>query len=636
MSTNKTQKPTDVLKRKFEEFLEEKSKGIATTVMFGLSQKFIMPVNVEIPLIKIGLITCGNNYFLYQVKLKKGGNWFLEFTKILNAKLHKVKAIKLIHNNKTVKPNSAYFEIIFETDNGEISEPVILDEKAKSNCREFNQSVNKSNNRIVAKFDETSFCLFLEYLNKVANKTVLSFTNSGRVNYKNFLGRIYSDGYLKENGEIIPANEYNEIEVGNQAIMLDKSKLAHLPSIYFGEYDTKAESKKLLEQTYRVYKGKIEPFLCLGTAIMCIFLEEIWNNLSGFPVIFLQGDTKQGKSLLQGIIYNIFGYSKKQMSMGNSTDNAIAMKCFSVNSTPIAINDYDMYKAQGNAFENNTVHFYEAGVREKMYNGYEFNLQPISSVPIFSSNYMPCMKEKILNRMLPLYFPNNGINTLLITNDYSQDRKRSRILAEVIKFDWDKVSNLIDGLEQHILSWKIFPNKDRESNNVAIAYAGLVLLENISEYKVPNQDALIKEYCQWYKDLVEKTNTPVENFLNSLVTLYAKKVLKLNENFKLELIKGRIIFICNTQECIKLYNSFFMQDGNYQLKLNSKTFAYDLKASKYFIERTNQKYKGGQANSAILDITDNFNSKYFYYLVTGNREAVFSDEPYKIEGNNSK
>ena len=49
MSTNKTQKPTDVLKRKFEEFLEEKSKGIATTVMFGLSQKFIMPVNVEIP-----------------------------------------------------------------------------------------------------------------------------------------------------------------------------------------------------------------------------------------------------------------------------------------------------------------------------------------------------------------------------------------------------------------------------------------------------------------------------------------------------------------------------------------------------------------------------------------------------------
>ena len=102
------------------------------------------------------------------------------------------------------------------------------------------------------------------------------------------------------------------------------------------------------------------------------------------------------------------------------------------------------------------------------------------------------------------------------------------------------------------------------------------------------------------------------------------------------MIKGRIIFTCNTQECIKLYNSFFMQDGNYQLKLNSKTFAYDLKASKYFVVRTNQKYKGGQANSAILDITDNLSSKYFYYLVTGNREAVFSDEPYKIEANNSK
>lgn len=636
MTLKTTQKPTDLLKLNFEDYLAEIEEDLSKLVMFGMPLRKKIPNNVNIPIVKIEQKTSGNNIFQLQVKQNKDGDWFLTITKLLNAKLKKIKPVKCIHNNKTVIPNRAYIQLTFITDNNEISEPVILDEKAKSNYREFNQAINKSNNRIISKFDDMSFCLFMENLNKLEKETVLSFTNAGRVNYKDLQGRLYKNAYSSEEGDIIPANEYGEVKVKNLLITLDTSKLSHLPSMYLGEYDVHTELYKLLEQTEKIYKGKIEPFLCLGASILCVYLEEIWDNLPGFPIIYLQGNTKQGKSLIQGVISNIFGHNKKHMSMGNSTDNAIAMKCSSINSTPIAINDYDMFKSQSTAFENNVVHFYETGVREKMYNGVDFNLQPISSTAIYSSNYMPCIKEKIFNRLLPLYFPDNGIDTAYISNNYVQDTRRSKILTEVQKCSWTKIEHLIEGAEKAILKWKIFPNKDRESNNVAIAFAGLSLLEVISGYQLPNQNELLYEYCQWYQSLVEKTNTPVDNFLNALSTLYIKKILKNNMNFKLNLIEGRVIFTFDTQECIKLYNSFFAQEGNYQLCINSKTFAKDLNASKYFVIRTTRKYKHNQASSTTLDITDSLNGKYFYYLVTQNREAIFSDKPYKIEKNNQK
>ncbi|MGN1270417.1 MAG: hypothetical protein ACI4UX_00220, partial [Clostridia bacterium] len=85
-----------------------------------------------------------------------------------------------------------------------------------------------------------------------------------------------------------------------------------------------------------------------------------------------------------------------------------------------------------------------------------------------------------------------------------QDIRRSRILAEVQKYSWEKVLTLIEGAEKAILDWGIFPSKDRESNNVSIALAGLSLLEVISGYKFPNRDELLYEYCQWYQNLLDK------------------------------------------------------------------------------------------------------------------------------------
>ncbi len=615
--------PLELVKMDFSEYLSKLSKDIPSKVSFGNPYIKNIPDNVNAPKLNKAIFYVANGTYLYNVYSKKGEKK-IEIQKLINAIPKIVKYYHKIYNNKSVEPPEANIQLIFELETHEDSEPVILNDKAKSDHKAFNTALNKSNNRIITKLDETSFFMFRDVLNKITPTTALCFTNAGRVNYEDFVnGRLYSNGYI-ESDKIIPANDYGEIDTGNAYITLDKSKLAVLPELYLGDYNVKTELYKLLSQTEKIYKGRIEPFLCLGTAIMCIFLEEIWNELTGFPVVYLQGHTKQGKSLIQGIVANIYGYNKKYISNGNSTDNAIAMKCYCSNSIPVCINDYDYFKSQGNHFENNIVHFYEAGVREKMKNGIEFNLQPVSSTAIYSSNYLPAVKPKIFNRLLPLYFPDNGLEPTAITKDYVNDIRRSRILAEVHKFNWEKISNLIEETEKFILSFNIFKSKDRESNNIAIAYAGLSLLEYIADYKLPEQEKLLFEYCEWYQNLFTQSISPVDVFLNTLPNLYHKKLLKRNIHFKLELIEGRVIFAFNTQECIKIFNLYCMQDDVDIKPIDTKTFAQDLNASKYFIKRVNKSYQHKkQASSTILDITDSQNGKSFYYGVTGDTNAEF-------------
>jgi len=593
--------------------------------MFGNPYTKKLPEEVKIPDIRKRLFDIGNTKFAYNFTFDNGKS--IKISKIINSILYKVKPYYKIFNNKTVEPPIASIQLIFKTEKGNISEPVILDSKAKSSQKDFIQAINKSNNGILCKLDDTTFLLLMEEINNSEQKTVWSFVNQGRVNYKGLTGRLYANGYM-DKGEIIPANEYGEVDIGDVAIALDREKLSMLPTIYLGDYDVQKEVYDLLVQIEKIYKGRIEPFLCLGAAILCVFLEEIWNEFTGFPVIYLQGATKQGKSLIQGVIMNIYGYSKKQMSTGNSTDRAIAEKCHCNNCTCICINDYDFYKAQSSHFENNVVHFYEAGIRDKMRNGKEFDLQPINSTAIYSSNYLPCVKEKIFNRLLPLYFPENGIMTKFISNKFTNDIKRSRILSAVQKYSWEKVSKLIEETENFILLLNIFPNKDRESNNVAIAYAGLLLLEVISGgYKLPNQENLLKEYCNWYQSLIEQTTSPIDNFINSLTTLTSKGYLKQNINFKISLVEGRVYLTFDTQECIKQYNAYFNMTGAYTKTINAKNIGLDLKACEYFVDRTTVLYSDKhQASSTILDITDTPNGKHYYCFFTGNENVEFKEK----------
>lgn len=596
--------PLSFAKQDFASWINTIKEGITDHVEFGTPWFVNLSDKVREPDIKKVLFYYDNETYCYTVNSKsKKKTAVVTITKVANGIPFKIDLQLLISNNRTEEKPIATICIVFKLKNGKLSKPILLDSKAKSKPADFIQAVNRTNNRLLFNLDDETFILLKEKINQQKTDTTLVFKNAGNVKYGNLDGRLYQNCYVDSNG-VIKADEDGTIYVNDCAIKLDDSYKDKLPKLYVGEVDIKDLLQNFFLQAEQVYKNRLDIFLALGTSIMTIFIDNIWIRYPGFPVIYLYGATKQGKSLLQGIISNIFGYSNKNVSMGNSTDNAIAMKCHRANAIPVLINDFDYYKSQGVAFENNIVQFYEGGVREKMYDGAVMNRMPINTTAIFSSNYLPCDKPKVFNRVLPVYFPENGIDTKFIDDKFVNDERRSLIIAELMKIPKEAILDKISEVENWLLQSKFFKSKDRESNNVAIAYTGLLMLETMSGYIIPDKESKLKDYCEWYENLFANENAPVERFIKALPTLVNKSKMKKGVHYHAEIKDGKFLFTFDFANCINIYNEVFLE-GDITRFIDKRMFGADLKNSKYFVCRGNHRFNNakGQGYSYTLDLT---------------------------------
>lgn len=596
--------PLSLAKKDFATWLESIKSGIPKYVHFGTDWIIKLPKDIAEPDIKKEIFFYENcTYYYSQIYVGKGKTPTVIIKKLVNGIPFKVDLQLLISNNRTEEKPLATICIVFKLNNGKLSKPIYLDSRAKTKYSEFILAANKSNNRLQFNLDDESFILLMEKINQLKANTTLVFKNAGNVKYQDFNGRLYKNCYVDSKG-IIKADEDGIVYVNETAISLDDRYKDKLPTLFLDEVDIKDLLQKFFSQAEQVYKNRLDIFLALGTSIMTIFIDDIWQRYPGFPVIYLYGATKQGKSLLQGIISNIFGYSNKNVSMGNSTDNAIAMKCHRVNAIPVLINDFDYYKSQSVAFENNIVQFYEGGVREKMYDGVAMNRMPINTTAVFSSNYLPCDKPKVFNRILPVYFPENGIDTKFIDDKFVNDERRSLIIAELMKFSKESILDKISEVENWLLQSKFFKSKDRESNNVAIAYTGLIMLETISGYIIPDKELKLKDYCEWYENLLANEKAPVERFIKALPTLVNKSKMKKGVHYHAEIKDGKFLFTFDFANCINIYNDVFLE-GDITRFIDKRMFGADLKNSKYFVSRGNHRFNNskGQGHSYTLDLT---------------------------------
>lgn len=596
--------PLSFAKKDFATWLDSIKSGISKYVHFGTDWIIKLPKDIAEPDIKKEIFFYENCTYCYsQIYVGKSKVPTVIIKKLVNGMPFKVDLQLLISNNRTEEKPVATICIVFKLNNGKLSKPILLDSRAKTKYSDFILAANKSNNRLQFNLDDESFILLMEKVNQQKNNTTLVFKNAGNVKYQDFSGRLYQNCYVDSNG-VIKADEDGTVHVNDCAIKLDDSYKDKLPKLYLGEVDIKDLLQNFFLQAEQVYKNRLDIFLALGTSIMTILIDNIWQRYPGFPVIYLYGATKQGKSILQGIISNIFGYSNKNVSMGNSTDNAIAMKCHRANAIPVLINDFDYYKSQGVAFENNIVQFYEGGVREKMYDGAVMNRMPINTTAIFSSNYLPCDKPKVFNRVLPVYFPENGIDTKFIDDKFVNDERRSLIIAELMKFPKEAILDKISEVENWLLQSKFFKSKDRESNNVAIAYTGLIMLETISGYIIPDKELKLKDYCEWYENLFANENAPVERFIKALPTLVNKSKMKKGVHYHAKIEDGKFLFTFDFANCINIYNEVFLE-GDITRFIDKRMFGADLANSKYFVCRGNHRFNNakGQGYSYTLDLT---------------------------------
>ena len=596
--------PLSFAKQDFATWLPEIKSGVSKYVHFGTDWSIKLPKNVAEPDIKKEIFFYeGCTYCYSQIYVGKGKISTVIIKKLINGIPVKVDLQLLISNNRTEEKPVATICIVFKLNNGKMSKPILLDSRAKAKYSDFILAANKSNNRLQFNLDDESFILLMEKINQQKADTTLVFKNAGNVRYQNFEGRLYQNCYVDSNG-VTEADEDGIVNINNCAIKLDDSYKDKLPKLYLSDVNIKDLLQKFFLQAEQVYKNRLDIFLALGTSIMTVFIDDIWQKYPGFPVIYLYGATKQGKSLIQGIISNFFGYSNKNVSMGNSTDNAIAMKCHRANAIPVLINDFDYFKSQGCAFENNIVQFYEGGVREKMYDGVVMNRMPINTTAIFSSNYLPCDKPKVFNRVLPIYFPDNGINSDFIDDKFVNDETRSRIIVELMKMPKEHILEKIKEVENWLLQSKFFKTKDRESNNVAIAYTGVLILEAISGYIFSDKELKLKDYCEWYENLFISENTTVERFIRSLPTLVNKSKMKKGTHYHAEIKDGKFLFTFDFANCVNIYNDIIL-DGDISRFIDKRMFGADLRNSKYYVTKGNHRFNNakGQGYSYTLDLT---------------------------------
>lgn len=606
---NKTEKravktPLNFAKTDFAEWWKEVETVVPKYTYFGTDWSIKIPSKVAEPDIKKKLFTVNNAIYCYTIKyVGKAKTPYVVVSKIVNGEVIKVDLQLLISNNRTEEKPQATICIVLKLENGKISKPIMLDSKAKSKYADFIHAVNKSNNRLHFNLDDQTFILLREKINELKPDTTLVFKNAGFVKYGDFDGRLYGNAYVDSNG-VIEANEDGIVLVNGQHIKLDDSCRDRLPMLSLDKVDVKELLKKFFIQAEKVYKNRLDIFLALGAALMSVFIDDIWVRHPGFPVIYLYGATKQGKSLIQGIISNFFGFSNKNVSMGNSTDNAIAMKCHRANAIPVLINDFDYLKTQGVAFENNVVQFYEGGIREKMYDGSVMNRMPINTTAIFSSNYIPCDKPKVFNRMLPVYFSDGGIAPEFIDDKFVNDETRSQVIVELLKKPKEEILAKIKDVENWLLQSKYFSSKDRESCNTAIAYTGLLLLEEVAGYILADKEEKLKDYCSWYNDLFTSANTPVDRFLNALPSLVNKAKMKNRVHYHAKMKDSRFLFTFDYANCITIYNESIL-DGDFSRYLDKRMFGADLQNSKYFVAKGNNRFCNpkGQAYSYTLDLT---------------------------------
>ena len=599
--------PIEALLKSYEEIVQEKLQEFD----IGVEKPLFVPIpnDVDKATPSHGIVEYANSTFEFDVIKDKT----LLISVILNGVFDVVKKIKDFPNNKTDKHGEATMNVQIRTDKGTLTSPFNLDFKAKSKSNEFKEALNKASNYLIYKGSEKTLDSIRDLLNKKCSDTVFRLPNSGTINFEDLDGKLYKNAY-SDGIRTCWANEFGIItlptgkrvmlndSLGNKAPLLNDEK----SEVMVFEY-----VKELLSCMDVAFNGSIGPFLALGLGIMSIYADKIWAETCGFPIGFLYGASKQGKSTMQNIINYVLGFDNTFMALGNSTPKSIWRKCNLYNDCLIPLNDISSRALLREGFENLIIGIYERDAREKMANGNEFNILPICSPMILSSNYLPIQKEKMLNRMLPIYFEKNSYNSMPMQKYYKQPRFLSQVVPEFVSLNsWEKVLTLIQKTDEYFAE-KTDIAPTRETHNVAVAYAGLLLLEEYGEFHLENQEDKILGYLDWYLSQFKELEEPIDAFLNNLPMLMEEERLLSAVHLKLEDIDERTLLTFRTSFCL---NQFNLQIGRLypEAFINPKEFMISVKESQYFVVDKNVRYKETYKRippidkSIVLDITEHF------------------------------
>jgi hypothetical protein len=199
---------------------------------------------------------------------------------------------------------------------------------------------------------------------------------------------------------------------------------------------------------------------------------------------------------------------------------------------------------------------------------------------------------------------------------YNEPHYLSKIVPELLKFNFDDILRTINEAGAYFAK-HLEVEESRESHNVAIAYAGLMLLEQLGGYTIANKDQKVMEYFEWYLGQFKELEEPVDAFLNHLPILLEDQLIRFTEHIWLQKeLGGASTLVIRTQACLDKFNSYIGRIYSEKF-IQPKEFELSVKGSPYYIETKNKRYKTRSrritpvASSTFLNVTEHPNLYLF-------------------------
>lgn len=494
----------------------------------GLSHNYKVQITEKIKLIK-QIIVYDNCYFEIWTQ-EEDNKIFLNYKRLTNFHINFLNEI-INFDDKEQQLSSLEVEIIKE--NGDKSNKFKLEGSSKQDIQEFVRSTsikgtyaNLLNSTHLAKIIDK-----LNILNKLyCYETTGLITKGIKNNSKLWL---YSNCAVNmKTGEIQEANKEGIINIENTKIKpeIKTRKFSTLNLTCKNKYTPQEIADKLIENLFNSYNRSIEPFLIMGTALLAPFRDTLkMKTNDGFPVCFIYGSAKSGKTSLAKLICSLYGFNENYITLGTSTDNAIIDELGKSSRIPVIIDEYPIK----NKFEELVKSIYECIPRELMKrNGIDKISKPINSTAIFISNYAPPENEQVMSRLnfttfnSQNFFPTEACKFNEIKNNYLCFLLPEFLSISETKIleDFDNYNSIIKGLNLDMSS--------RDINNLSIAYTGIMLLFEIAKRTDSKEIInLINERIENFNDLC-KTESAIDVLLKYLTTLKNNGKLIMNKDYK--------------------------------------------------------------------------------------------------------
>lgn len=324
--------------------------------------------------------------------------------------------------------------------------------------------------------------------------------------------------------------------------------------------------------------------LPLGHMVMSIYYEDFIKRF-GCPTLIMYGDTGSGKSTLENIGLSIFGLSKDALTSGGSSAKSNEYFCSVYNGLSVCIDDLKAETLLSSNFVALVKGVYKGVPRTRMLpygRGVEY-IHTCSPLTYSTNDALPNLKEA-----------RNRLNVISIFDgvfkaekfkyheiDDSKCKELSLILPELLKFDSKYVIGLYLKLFEY-LKKNVKDTQKRIINNLAYAYTGAMLLQQIGGFEFEDLQQKIIEHAQKEVANYDSIQTPVERLLSSLVTLHNLTLVENGKHYRIwsadKTKNGEVHLRFHKETLISTINNYYKYDKSKQI--NEATFMNYLQKSK--------------------------------------------------------